>query len=61
MGLIPAISFDSETFATVFATMDRVTGMTAFLNKENPFLLTGKLKEAPRNDAAHRQTIYSIH
>lgn len=36
MGLIPAISFDSESFATVFTTEDRVTGMTAFLNKEAP-------------------------
>ena len=36
MGLIPAISFDSETFATVFTTKDRVNGMTAFLNKEKP-------------------------
>ncbi len=35
-GLTSAISFDSEAYATVFATEDRVTGTTAFLKKEKP-------------------------
>ena len=33
LGLRPSIVFDSEAYATTFATEDRITGMTAFLNK----------------------------
>lgn len=36
MGLAASIAFDEEAFATVFATDDRVSGMTAFLKKEPP-------------------------
>lgn len=36
MSLISAIAYDNEALAVTFATEDRVTGMTAFLNKEKP-------------------------
>jgi len=36
VGQTNAIAFDSEAYATVFATQDRVRGMTAFLKKAPP-------------------------
>ena len=36
MSLHSSVAFDGEAFASSFATEDRVTGMTAFLNKKKP-------------------------